>query len=203
MYESFQGVSNNMQKEKSNNYTDLEISREVCKSLLRVCKEVGLYKKFIKGFFFIRKECEHLKIDKPNTFDDLSKCLIQYSRIAPLSFKQGLKYDKVGNLLNHLMHIILESVGVDPCKLSKIGEVAFEMSCRKLYGEEYVNEIKQRDSLYPIKPQNDLERFLCDSFITLKLNGELDGIKWEVFVDKIRTGKINITPNGSVYDTPF
>ena len=163
-----------------------QIRDAVGKSFLRVVKNHNLYHTFIKGFRDLgsRGSSDRNPFGKFSNFDELmvgvERCVdngggMSHPPIANL-------YDKIGAMINNLLHFFLERNGVDSRHMGMYGQEIFDLSCYKVFGEQYYEEMDSLNHSAP-KPTNDFEAFLVSQF--MEYHRKMPSLTWEQFYNTI------------------
>lgn len=177
---------NNVMKFKKVN--DKQMRNVVGRAFIRVVKNHNLYNVFVSSFKRLRSQ----RIGDKNPFGDFSDFHTLMTQVEKLvnggnsSFMGhhmiNNDYDKIGAMINHLLHFFLEKGGVDGRRLGMYGQEIFDIACYSLYGDKYLDEMDTMNHSAP-KPKNDLEAFLVGQFMEYKR--KMPDLTWEQFYTTI------------------
>ena len=184
-----------MSKRKINGLPIEEVSQIVACSLLRVVKTYDHYNTFRKAFRNFnpssRDPFEGLLDDgsrREPVIHDKTKFGRFIGRITDAAIKdmdhcprRGDKYEDITLLINAFLRLTLEKNGVPMQQLGLLGQEIFDMTCYKLYGEEYLNEMDSLNAGAP-RATNEVEALLISEFMARIQNGEQ--LSWEDFYHK-------------------
>lgn len=167
---------------------DTQMRNVVGKAFIRVVKNHNLYNVFVSSFKRLRGQ----KIGERNPFGEFNDFHTLMSKVENVvnsgksSFMghHGVNsdYDKIGAMINHLLHFFLENGGVDGRRLGMYGQEIFDITCYSLYGDKYLDEMDKLNHSAP-KPKNDLEAFLVGQFMEYKQ--KMTDLTWEQFYNTV------------------
>ena len=167
---------------------DTQMRNVVGKAFIRVVKNHNLYNVFVSSFKRLRGQ----RIGERNPFGEFNDFHTLMSKVENVvnsgksSFMghHGVNsdYDKIGAMINHLLHFFLENGGVDGRRLGMYGQEIFDITCYSLYGDKYLDEMDKLNHSAP-KPKNDLEAFLVGQFMEYKQ--KMTDLTWEQFYNTV------------------
>ena len=167
---------------------DKQMRNVVGRAFIRVVKNHNLYNVFVSSFKRLRGQ----RMGDRNPFGDFSDFHTLMTQVEKLvnggnsSFMGhhmiNNDYDKIGAMINHLLHFFLEKGGVDGRRLGMYGQEIFDIACYSLYGDKYLDEMDTMNHSAP-KPKNDLEAFLVGQFMEYKR--KMPDLTWEQFYTTI------------------
>lgn len=167
---------------------DKKTSRVIGKYFIRVVKDNDLYhifkKNFNNGYNFLMSEnnmkCANKDIITVNDFFDA----VGDDRIKiPNMNGNENKFNLVTNIVNKYLHYFLESAGVKPFKLGQYGQMIFDLSCSKLFGSSYADELPKLESSIP-QPKNEKELLLISNYLHY-INDENGNLEFKDFIKKL------------------
>ena len=159
---------------------DKKTSRIIGKYFLRVVKDNDLYhvfkQNFHNGYRFLISESNiidnNMDIINVNDFFDI----VGDERVKiPNMSGSDNKFNIVTSIINKYLHYFLESAGVKPFKLGEYGQIIFDLSCNKLFGSSYINELPKLESSIP-QPKNEKEVMIISNYLHYinEKNGNLE-----------------------------
>ena len=167
---------------------DTQMRNVVGRAFIRVVKNHNLYNVFVSSFKRLRGQ--RMGARNPfGEFNDFHTLMTQVENLVnggKSSFMGhhavNSDYDKIGAMINHLLHFFLEKGGVEGRRLGMYGQEIFDIACYSLYGDKYLDEMDKMNHSAP-KPKNDLEAFLVGQFMEYKR--KMPDLTWEQFYTTI------------------
>lgn len=172
-----------------NNVNKNAVPQIVGKYFLRVCKSRDLYGVFKGRFMPDSRKMRYVSPD--GSCSSIYEVFERNGKIDTRKLhNKGDEYEPITIMINNLMQYYLEQGGVDPRKLGQVGQEIFNMSCYKIYGQQFVDDMaKEQQMMGTREPKNEFEHFCMAQYqhimTQLKRNGqEADVISFNDFMKR-------------------
>lgn len=103
------------------------------------------------------------------------------------------KYETLTHIINFFLRQFLERGGVDGRRLGMYGQEIFDLTCYRLFGDSYLDEMDNLNGDAP-RPTNDYEAFLLAEYMARKNHGE--NITYQDILNLHRNDDVNAWNNG-------
>ena len=151
----------------------------VVKYFIRVMKNHDMYRKFTKSFDrVVKSDNDSNPFGNFENVYQMSVGLNNFTNRDLHSHSRGnTEYERITMMINHLLHFFLENCGVHPKFLGKYGQEIFDLSCFKLFGNKYLEDMEKIDkgSDIPQNPRTEKEAWLISVYINKSQRGEFTG----------------------------
>jgi len=127
------------------------IKQVVYKAFMRLMKEKGLIK-------YYKKAQRSLDCPKNMAIEDFA--FKHAVREWEHNKRDGSEYEMITFYINNLIKLLLEAQGYAPSNLQEFGQTVFDMSCNRMYGKKYLEDIKKLERENPIQNQMDFVNFV-------------------------------------------
>lgn len=143
---------------------------------IRTCKTHNLYNVFKKRF--------HPEIKKNyfcSPFDAKCQSITDMFKIVGRNVTKSEqrrskdKYEDVTIVINTLLQYYLEGGGVNPSTLGSIGQEIFNLSCYRIYGQDFLNDMAvEQQTIQNHNPKNEFDHFAYGQYMHLYHDGRIN-----------------------------
>lgn len=171
----------------------VDIPQIIGEYFIRVCKNHNVYHVFQKRF---RPQVGLHMYKTP--FDTNAHCLTDMfmtvgnhvnNHIKDMRRHSGDKYEPITIIINTLMQYYLEGGGVNPSILGELGQEIFNLSCYRIYGQSFLDDMERERQSNPdmnMNPTNEFEKFAFAQYRHFYDN-QMFGGTFNEFVSSYRT----------------
>lgn len=127
------------------------IKQVVYKAFMRLMKEKGVIS-------YYKKAQRSLDCPKNMAIEDF---IFKHAvREWEQNKRDGSEYELITFYINNLIKSLLETQGYTSSNLQEFGQTVFDMSCNRIYGKKYLEDIKKLERENPRQNQIDFAKFV-------------------------------------------
>lgn len=152
-------------------------------SFMRVMKNENCLSIFKKSLYeYVRTNNE--EFGDCHSFSELMEKIYILATHNPQKIpNSNPKYERITTMINLLLHYFLENKGVSYQLLGGYGQRIFDLSCYKIFGEEY-EEDKKEINIDQNELTDPLDQFIFNLFMKERENNP--NLSWETFYQKAK-----------------